>query len=477
MIDGDLTVIRKWNGKSKALAWVRGALDEEHAKFDTTTKAQEGLDPVVGSYEVWRRTCVFSASDAAHFTLSTDAERKELLEALLGLGWFDLALTACRRDLKAATAAMAQAEHERELAVAKAEGLQSTLGQVEGGLVELPPVRDVGLARAEAARLAEMAKQAQAERDAVESLRRELARAGGRDEQRAADAIRKLDKLRGSADCFTCGQRLTIELWKAMERDIKTAQAAAQAAREKVAADLAAAENESSELAEEAEGLLNLVAKQRAGIAEIEQERSQREQLKRLIDTSRKEMDSISKRITDAEGVTKALAADVSELEACEQVLGVRGVRALVLGRTLLGIETLANTWMKRLSSTIEIKLRPYTEKKSGSTVDAISLSLVGAGGDSGYLGASAGERRRVDVAVLLALAELASADAGGAVWRSPIFFDEVFDSLDGEGREAVIELVERMAEDRCVVLITHDETVASAQADLRLRIDGGRVV
>ena len=43
---------------------------------------------------------MFSAQDAAHFTNATDGERKRLLEQLLGLDKFDVALTKCRLELK-----------------------------------------------------------------------------------------------------------------------------------------------------------------------------------------------------------------------------------------------------------------------------------------------------------------------------------------------------------------------------------------
>jgi DNA repair exonuclease SbcCD ATPase subunit len=75
-----------------------------------------------------------------------------------------------------------------------------------------------------------------------------------------------------------------------------------------------------------------------------------------------------------------------------------------------------------------------------------------------------------------MSLAELASGAQGGATWQSPIFFDEVFDGLDDDGREAVMEVLVEIASRRCVVLITHDERLATERADVRLRVDAGRV-
>jgi len=40
------------------------------------------------------------------------------------------------------------------------------------------------------------------------------------------------------------------------------------------------------------------------------------------------------------------------------------------------------------------------------------------------------------------------------------MFLDEVLDSLDTEGVEAAIIAVQELAEDRCVVLVTHNTDV-----------------
>ena len=473
LMSGDIKIVRSWDGKAKKLA-----ISKDGTDFDTTSKAQVVLDSMVGSFEVWRRTCVFSASDAAHFTMASDSERKELLENLLGLGWFDAALQACRRDLKASRDQLAQVERDRDVASSRLDGIRDSSGKAAEQLAELPSHPDIGLLRADIAKYDGMIRSARQELAAVESRRRELLQAGARDAERATSAIHRLDRLKDSKACYACGQSITDALKERMEREAQDAAEASEAARAKVAGDLRKASSDAEELQEELDGVLELSAGVRVKVSELDGLRKRREQVEQLVQAAQVEIDRLQVKVQLMETAAQAHSVDVAELEAAEQVLGVRGVRAQVVGRTLAGIEALANGWMVRLSSDIEIRLRPYTEKKSGGVVDAISLSLVGAGGDGSYLGASAGERRRVDVSLLLALAELAGGEpAGAAGWRSPIFLDEIFDSLDGDGRDAVVELVERLAQDRCVVLITHDESIGSRRADVRLHVDGGRLV
>jgi DNA repair exonuclease SbcCD ATPase subunit len=117
--------------------------------------------------------------------------------------------------------------------------------------------------------------------------------------------------------------------------------------------------------------------------------------------------------------------------------------------------------------------LRPYVEKKSGSVVDAISLDIEGAGAGYGYRAASGGERRRVDVALLLALSEVGQAAQGQS--GSTLFLDEVFDALDEGGVAALTDALADLAQDRCVFIISHNmDIIAGVRAAMRIHVEGG---
>ena len=92
----ELTIARESSPKGK----IKLDFKPCDTKYATVTKAQAGLQNHIGDFDTWRRCSIFSSQDASHFTLSSDAERKRLLESLLGLDRFDAALDACRRDKK-----------------------------------------------------------------------------------------------------------------------------------------------------------------------------------------------------------------------------------------------------------------------------------------------------------------------------------------------------------------------------------------
>jgi DNA repair exonuclease SbcCD ATPase subunit len=187
--------------------------------------------------------------------------------------------------------------------------------------------------------------------------------------------------------------------------------------------------------------------------------------------------------------------AKLKVLSAAEAALGLRGARVQLLARMLSGLEAAANVWLARVASNsagteraaesahlavkgygqMRLHLKPYVEKKTGGIADALSLEVEGAGGGFGYRAASQGERRRIDVALLLALADVAAASHG--VSPGTLFFDEVFDSLDDAGVDAVCEVLGGLARDRCVVVVTHSPGLANrVQAGTRIKVADGRL-
>ena len=102
-------------------------------------------------------------------------------------------------------------------------------------------------------------------------------------------------------------------------------------------------------------------------------------------------------------------------------------------------------------------------------------MDVVGIGDDKGYKALSGGQRRRIDVAILLGLAELARAASHTS--RSTVFFDEVFDSLDEEGVSLVSSVIEEMGEERSVVVISHSpDFVAGLSPCMHVSIKKGEV-
>jgi len=437
--------------------------------YETSTKAQAALEALIGSYDVWRRTCVLSSLDSAAFSLARDSDRKRLLEEFLGLSMFDVALDACRADRRAAVNKAQSAEMARTEVASQLRFAQSQLKQAiedQQRLLAETGGKNLDELKAEGVRLADLTARAKADVEKAAQHVRELERAGAAEEAKAHAEASRLARI-GKDSCPTCGQSVT-DMRAHLQAEVNKAKAAAAAKVAELSGALESAKDAWAELAEETTALESKLTAVRADYRVADSQVKQR----LIADERRSKAEK-----TLAEWTAKAeaqaqdegkSAKEAAHLEAVEQVLGLRGVRAQVLDHALGALEQQANAWLSRMPTeqgALSITLTGSTTQKSGSVVDAISLRVRG----RPYAACSGGERRRVDVSLLLALRELAVAAHGR---DGSLLCDEVFDALDQQGQADVASALREMSADRLVVVITHSpELVAAMRPDQHLHV------
>ena len=101
-------------------------------------------------------------------------------------------------------------------------------------------------------------------------------------------------------------------------------------------------------------------------------------------------------------------------------------------------------------------------ELASGESREKFHLKVKYSDGAKKYKNLSGGERRRVDIAVLFAMASLASSRS-----RAPVkmrLLDEVFDNLDSDGKEKVMELLRELVLPKVgtLLVMSHDDDLKS---------------
>lgn len=459
-------------GGKASLDWRRAGVDL--VEYETSTKAQEALEAIIGVQDVWRRTSVFSSSDAAHFSLATDGERKRLLESILQLDRFDVALEACRRDLATVRQRVSAADKLVATLTARVDAAQQAVERAREEAQAVAPSAPVAQLGEDLQRLDASIAAYQADLAANQARRRqlELERTGlGLIVEDKARALTRIE----SGACPTCGQAT-----RALADELRQELSAARTSQATQMIDLDALLSELREEAQELTDEARILARKRetlsAQLASARALASAHVRAQRALAQAEQEASRWQAQLGEAQSALAVGQAEQEELEACDRVLGLRGVRATLLGQALLGIEQVANGWLARLGEgRLRLRLGATTERKSGAVADAISLDVEGAGGGYGYRASSGGERRRLDIALLLALAEVASAVAGtqpGTLW-----VDEAFDALDSQGVAVVAEALQQIAETRCVVVVTHSEELAQAiVAEQRLRVVAGRL-
>lgn len=449
-------------------------------KADTPSRTQELITATCGDFDYWRRTHVFSSSDAAHFSGATDGERKRVMEMLLGLDVFDRAAKRCLDELGLANAAhseiswkLARAQERYNVACAELLGLGDYADfQPRTAPVEPPKPEPFDPER--------MAQLNEERRTLQRALEERVYPQFGQAIQQALVAVQRLEHqldLAEAGSCTRCGQN-----WHgAPPAELKDTVDKARTVYAKAVTDAQLVTTELNQRAAAARaGLSRNDGEQRAAQAALEAaarrhathdawtrenaaweaeelarraswEQGAAEHARRVATAEAAAAEARDEKLdlNDSHQTTNALC---QELKLASQVLGLRGLRSQVLGRALEGVEHVANYWLQQLDPKAALSLRadPETGK--------INLALAGYGGGK-YKAASTGQRRRVDAPLLLALAEVAA--AGSSAGRGTLFLDELFDGLDDEGQALVARALGELGERQSVVVVTHSRTLA----------------
>jgi DNA repair exonuclease SbcCD ATPase subunit len=158
------------------------------------------------------------------------------------------------------------------------------------------------------------------------------------------------------------------------------------------------------------------------------------------------------------------LASDQDNLRYAEfwvEGFGGKGLKSLMFENLMPFITERANHYAEALTDgIIKISISPVTELKSGDQREKISVSAVNSEGAAVYEGNSGGERKRVDLCILLALQDLLVQRSSKSIKLA--IFDEVLDQLDSEGIERVVELLKERSQEQPVFIISHSEDLKS---------------
>ena len=479
-----LVAVQDYNGTtaartrtgSKTVLTVNENAQPDPTAFENMTKAQEHLTSLVGQHDVWKRTSLFSSADAHSFTSASDGDRKRLLETILGLSRFDAASEACRSQLRLNERSLDEAKHTLSIRAEKLTSARARHQDAQQRLATLKPEPTLPLEdrRAELDAQIDALKQTINERSAeISELEANLTELRSQEDH----ARRHHDRV-SAGECGTCHQPIPAADVAQAIGEYELAKAATLEARRVLTHKTNVADA--------------TLRQAREDMTRLSEERAEVRQRIRLSDAAQKgytdaahSAHTLAQNIVDAQDAVdesswniKQAGAKVAELEVAAKVLSLTGVRAHLLHGALAGIEQIANTWLTRIAGNgLALKLTPYTEKASGAGLkDSISLEVIGAGNGHGYKASSGGERRRIDIAIMLALADVAEAAHGEQ--PGTMFFDEVFDALDAEGIDAVCDVLEDIGQSRCVVVITHQPAMAQRlrTTALHLHVDAGVV-
>lgn len=151
----------------------------------------------------------------------------------------------------------------------------------------------------------------------------------------------------------------------------------------------------------------------------------------------------------------KQLDLEKAYLTFWEEGFGNTGIKSLLLDEIIPQLNTRVAFYANVLMDD-ELLIQFDTESllKSEKLKDKFDVGLFRNSTRVEYASCSSGEKRRVDVAILLALQSLVF--ERGACSSNLIILDEVFDSLDTTGVERVVALLSEEAKDKVIFVVSH---------------------
>lgn len=252
----------------------------------------------------------------------------------------------------------------------------------------------------------------------------------------------------------------------------------AQSTRNDKTAVLEEYQREFSRLAEQLRDYDTLVEQRLEARYKLDSIKRQREDEKRkldqaemrvsqLMDMERQREDNVEER--------KLVAEEKGIYDELVQAFGKKGVQAMIIDTALPELTSNANELLGRMTDgRMSIKLdtqRPTA--KGDSMVETLNLEVADGGGYRSYELYSGGEAFRINFALRVAMSKLLAHRAGAQL--QTLIIDEGFGTLDGNGRERLIQAIRAVQSDfECILVITHLEELKD-EFPCRLEVSKGQ--
>jgi DNA repair exonuclease SbcCD ATPase subunit len=227
---------------------------------------------------------------------------------------------------------------------------------------------------------------------------------------------------------------------RALETELRTAEAALAAAPEHAATE--ARLREERERASQEVATLDQEAGRRAEVA-----RRQAEQ---------------GARIAAAKKALDAATEDVRIHTELVSAYSPGGIPSMVLGSVIDGLNTAINVTLAELSGgDLQVRLTTSRETTSGTQESKVTVYVDTPTGVRSYEALSGGQRFRVDLAIRMGLAATVASGTGTPI--ETFILDEGWGSLDEAGIRSTLEVLNRLSEQVNVLTVSHIDSVRDA--------------
>ncbi len=173
--------------------------------------------------------------------------------------------------------------------------------------------------------------------------------------------------------------------------------------------------------------------------------------------------------VTDLDREISNLESRIGQLEAEKRVCTLlikaaskTGVQALVIEAAIPQLEKDANNLLLHMAHNMEIALQSQRLTQKGTATETLDIVVYSGGHVAPIETLSGGERFRADLSLRLAIGRMVARRSSAAIEMLAI--DEGFGSQDGDGQEAVVEVISSLQGlFGLILVISHVQAVAEA--------------
>jgi len=180
-----------------------------------------------------------------------------------------------------------------------------------------------------------------------------------------------------------------------------------------------------------------------------------------VIEGSISKIESYDKKLKTIQRDLLIASAELNKFDILKKAFGPKGIKTFIVEDVLSAFELCVNNYVKLLfNHDVHISFSTQAAKKnSDELLDRFDVIISFKGIIKLYSCFSPGEKRRFDLALKLALADLIKQNFG--VIPQFLFFDEAMDSLDEDGKDRFLNLVNDLAvSTKTILVVSHDPAI-----------------
>lgn len=186
----------------------------------------------------------------------------------------------------------------------------------------------------------------------------------------------------------------------------------------------------------------------RKNIIDKEKELNQENPYCKIKEEAEKELQEWQSNAGKLKDSIKSLEEDIPYCDFWIKAFGDQGIRRFVIDDMIPTLNARVNYWLQYLiDNKIHLKFNNQLEEEITSTVDSDDLFV--------YNALSGGEHQRIDLAISQAFAYLMILTSGTC--PSLVSLDEVVAHVDRPGVHCIFSMINELARDRQVLVVTHD--------------------